>query len=707
MKKTLRKIIAIALITIISYCISAKTINAVEKSQNVQFFEIKKSEYENLKSTIKRSEYNKLMTGNERIESTYNINNSNKLKVKNQMDLESCWSFSFTSMIESTIKNGKEYSPMHIDYKTNEMFNRDLLKGGNSNLGLAYLSSGSGPVYESDFPISLVYKKNSNYEKGNLVDAKQIDLSKYKARATLKDATRLPSIYKTYNSDGTITYKNDNTSSANIYSKEEVEAIRIQIKKHIKEKGGIFSAIYSDIGVTSDGTYKSEQGYYNDEKSAYYCNGKNLKKSSTNHSVTIIGWDDNFSKDNFSEGNKPINNGAYIVLNSYGEEFGEKGIFYVSYDDFGIERSMIGLNEIIEESSSIVKYDYQYDELGGNFGIAGQSGKPIYAANVFKKKDLSHIENLSEIGVTLLGADGIEIYVNPDNDDISKCKLVATYTGDNALNAGYHVLKLSSPIELTGEKFVVKIKYINSEGAFVPLECNFKESNIKDEENEKLFENAKSNKGESYISTDDITWNDIYNFKIDENTTLKDTSATIKAFTIQGNEKMNATGVELNKTSISMNVGDTSSLVASVKPENAPNKNVKWASSNESIVTVNEEGIITAVAEGEAKIIVTTLDGNHTAECNIIVKKASNSDNDIYKDNKKNNKENEYSKENVENSNDKVANDKVANDKVANDKVANVKLPQTGAKSKVILIIGIMIFVIILYKKCKKYKKIK
>ena len=54
-----------------------------------------------------------------------------------------------------------------------------------------------------------------------------------------------------------------------------------------------------------------------------------------------------------------------------------------------------------------------------------------------------------------------------------------------------------------------------------------------------------------------------------------------------------------------------------------------------------------------------------------------------------------------------MANDKVANDKVANDKVANVKLPQTGAKSKVILIIGIMIFVIILYKKCKKYKKIK
>lgn len=70
-----------------------------------------------------------------------------------------------------------------------------------------------------------------------------------------------------------------------------------------------------------------------------------------------------------------------------------------------------------------------------------------------------------------------------------------------------------------------------------------------------------------------------------------------------------------------MNVGETSNLVATVKPENAQNKNVKWTSSNENIATVNEEGIITAVAEGEAKITVTTLDGNYTAECNVTVKK--------------------------------------------------------------------------------------
>ena len=231
----------------------------------------------------------------------------------------------------------------------------------------------------------------------------------------------------------------------------------------------------------------------------------------------------------------------------------------------------------------------------------------------------------------------------------------------------------------------------------MPLECNLKESNIQDEEIEKLFENAKSNQGESFISGDDIEWNDIYNYKLDGSTVLKNTSATIKAFTTQGNEKISVTGVELNKTSVSINVGETSNLIATVKPENAKNKNVKWTSSNENIVTVNEEGIITAIAEGEAKITATTLDGNYTAECNVTVKKLSNSDNDIYKDNKNNyNKNNESGYSNNE-----------KNIQNNNDEVANVKLPQTGAKSKVILIIVAVIFVVILYKRRKRYKNIK
>lgn len=96
MKKTLRKMTAVALITIIIYCIldiNAKTINAVEKNESVKFTTIQKNKYENLKSSIKRSEYNNLMAGNGNLESTYNISNNNELKVKNQKNLGSCWSF--------------------------------------------------------------------------------------------------------------------------------------------------------------------------------------------------------------------------------------------------------------------------------------------------------------------------------------------------------------------------------------------------------------------------------------------------------------------------------------------------------------------------------------------------------------------------------------------------------------------------------------
>ena len=59
-----------------------------------------------------------------------------------------------------------------------------------------------------------------------------------------------------------------------------------------------------------------------------------------NHDVVIIGWDDNYSKDNFSvslEGN-----GAFICVNSWGDRFGDDGLFYVSYYD-----SNIGIHNVV------------------------------------------------------------------------------------------------------------------------------------------------------------------------------------------------------------------------------------------------------------------------------------------------------------------------------------------------------------------------
>lgn len=83
-------------------------------------------------------------------------------------------------------------------------------------------------------------------------------------------------------------------------------------------------------------------------------------------------------------------------------------------------------------------------------------------------------------------------------------------------------------------------------------------------------------------------------------------------------ETINVTGVSLDKTSETLEIGGTTTLTATVAPSNATNKNITWSSSNTSVATVNN-GVVTAVAAGTADITVTTEDGSFTATCAITV----------------------------------------------------------------------------------------
>ena len=77
------------------------------------------------------------------------------------------------------------------------------------------------------------------------------------------------------------------------------------------------------------------------------------------------------------------------------------------------------------------------------------------------------------------------------------------------------------------------------------------------------------------------------------------------------------TGISLNKTTTSINVNETETLVATITPENATNKNITWTSSDETVAKVDNTGLVTMLKDGTATITVKTEDGDFTASCEI------------------------------------------------------------------------------------------
>ena len=124
-----------------------------------------------------------------------------------------------------------------------------------------------------------------------------------------------------------------------------------------------------------------------------------------------------------------------------------------------------------------------------------------------------------------------------------------------------------------------------------------------------------------------------------------------------------------------------------MNPTNASNKNVIWTSSNESVATVSETGIIKALSKGKTTITVTTEDGNKKASCELTVTEKTNSDDDIYKSD-----------------NDNINNNTNKPDNTA----ATDKLPDTGVRV-ILIVVGMAIILIgtISFIKYRKYMEVK
>jgi len=105
-------------------------------------------------------------------------------------------------------------------------------------------------------------------------------------------------------------------------------------------------------------------------------------------------------------------------------------------------------------------------------------------------------------------------------------------------------------------------------------------------------------------------------------------TATITASTAEGIHTATCTvtvnpivqSVNLDLNTLKLFTGDSVKLTATVLPDNSPNKNVTWSSSDQTKATVTNNGTITGVSAGSATITVTTVDGVRTAQCTVNVK---------------------------------------------------------------------------------------
>ena len=110
---------------------------------------------------------------------------------------------------------------------------------------------------------------------------------------------------------------------------------------------------------------------------------------------------------------------------------------------------------------------------------------------------------------------------------------------------------------------------------------------------------------------------------IDSGATLTVDGGELKGNVPQNGVVYKVTEVKLDKTSLTLDVGESDTLTATITPSNATDKSVTWESSDTNIATVDANGKVTAVAPGTATITVTTVDQSKTATCEVTVTAAT------------------------------------------------------------------------------------
>ena len=239
------------------------------------------------------------------------------------------------------------------------------------------------------------------------------------------------------------------------------------------------------------------------------------------HAVTIVGYDDNYSAENFLI--RPPYDGAWLIKNSWGLNRGDYGYYWVSYWDDTFNKVYT------VDAVPVPSYDHLYsnDDFGtsGTFSADEDGDNDIFISNEYKAEESGFITDImmncavpnDNYKITVYT--GLSDPTNPISGEPHEC-------GSGVMeHVGYQTIKLSQPVHINeGERFAVVVEISGEKGYHVACESSFDTmkdnvaysqwgSESVDSENiiseERILDTFNS--GQSFFSTDGQNWNDLYN----------------------------------------------------------------------------------------------------------------------------------------------------------------------------------------------------